>query len=150
MERFKRIRALLAGLTSILVLLWVYTAFSKIMEYENFNRQLHNQTFSPDLAEILVWLIPTLEIITVLLLAFSKTRLTGLLFSTLLMGVFTTYILLVITGYYDRTPCSCGGVLIEMGWQTHFWFNLLFLSIAILGTFLQLKLLKIKKGGRIN
>lgn len=150
MERFKRIRALLAGLTSILVLLWVYTAFSKIMEYENFNRQLHNQTFSPDLAEILVWLIPTLEIITVLLLAFSKTRLIGLLFSTLLMGVFTTYILLVITGYYDRTPCSCGGVLNEMGWQTHFWFNLLFLSIAILGTFFQLKLLKIKKGGRIN
>lgn len=150
MERFKRIRALLAGLTSIIVLLWVYTAFSKIMEYKNFNRQLHNQTFSPDLAEILVWLIPTLEIITVLLLAFSKTRLTGLLFSTLLMGVFTTYILLVITGYYDRKPCSCGGVLNEMGWQTHFWFNLLFLSIAILGTFLQLKLLKIKKGGRIN
>jgi len=150
MKRLKGINILLTGLVSILILLWVYTASSKLTEYENFQKQLYNQTFNPDLAEILVWLIPAIEITTAILLAFSKTRLTGLVFSVLLMGIFTTYILLVLTDYYERTPCSCGGVLKEMGWQTHFWFNIFFLSIAILGTFLQLKLLKIKKGGLIN
>lgn len=150
MKTFKRISILQTGLISILILLWVYAAFSKLMEFENFKKQLYNQTFSSPLPEILVWLIPVIEIITAILLAFSKTRLTGLLFSVLLMGIFTTYTLLVLTGYYDRVPCSCGGVLKEMSWQSHFWFNIFFLSTAILGTFLQLKLLKIKKGGLIN
>lgn len=150
MKRLKVISNLLTGLISTLILLWVYTAFNKLAEFENFKKQLYNQTFSPDLAEILVWLIPVLEIITAILLAFSKTRLAGLLFSVFLMSVFTTYILLVLTGYYERVPCSCGGLLKEMDWQTHFWFNTIFLGIAVLGTFLQLKLLKIKKGGIIN
>ena len=150
MKTFKRISILQTGLISILILLWVYAAFSKLMEFENFKKQLYNQTFSSPLPEILVWLIPVIEIITAILLAFSKTRLTGLLFSVLLMGIFTTYTLLVLTGYYDRVPCSCGGVLKEMSWRSHFWFNTIFLNLGILGTFLNLKLLKIKKGGLIN
>lgn len=150
MKTFKRISILQTGLISILILLWVYAAFSKLMEFETFKKQLYNQTFSSPLPEILVWLIPVIEIITAILLAFSKTRLTGLLFSVLLMGIFTTYTLLVLTGYYDRVPCSCGGVLKEMSWRSHFWFNTIFLNLGILGTFLNLKLLKIKKGGLIN
>lgn len=150
MERAKGISVSLTGSISILILLWVYTAFGKLMEFESFKKQLYNQAFSPHLAEILVWLIPTIEIITAILLAFSQTRLIGLLFSVLLMGIFTTYILLVLTGYYDRVPCSCGGVLKEMSWWGHFWFNTIFLGISALATFLHLKLLKIKKGGLIN
>lgn len=150
MKRLKGINILLTGLVFILILLWVYTAFSKLAEFENFKKQLYNQTFSPDLAEILVWLIPAMEITTATLLAFSKTRLPGLLISVLLMGIFTTYTLLVLMDYYERTPCSCGGVLKEMSWRSHFWFNTIFLNLGILGTFLNLKLLKIKKGGLIN
>lgn len=122
---------------TLLVLLWVYTAGSKLADLEDFRLQLYNQTLGKSTANILFWAIPMSELLAALLLLFQKTRFAGLVVSAFLMALFTVYIGLVLIGYYDRTPCSCGGVLKEMGWQMHFWFNLYFLTISGLGLWLE-------------
>lgn len=127
---------LLTLICTLLVLLWTYTVASKLIDIHEFKRQLGNQTLGKTTASFLLWFIPVSEILSILLLLYQRTRFIGLLLSTILMSLFTGYIGLVILGYYDRTPCSCGGVLKEMGWQLHFWFNVFFLTISCLGVYL--------------
>lgn len=142
MKRYIGLQTLLAGLASILILLWIYTAFSKVIEYDEFKRQLVNQVFSQRFTKVLAFVLPTIEILTGVLLLFRKSRLAGFVLSALLMGTFSIYIALVLSGYYNYTPCSCGGVLKSLSWQAHLWFNGFFLFIALLGTYLQIKFLK--------
>lgn len=131
---------ILTSIVFLLILLWAYTAISKLTNFSEFERELANQTFNHITAQILLWTIPSVELITAFLLLFTKTRFTGLLLSFILMFLFTGYIALVLAGYYDHVPCSCGGVLKQLGWQAHFWFNLFFLSISALGIILERRL----------
>ncbi|SFH19429.1 MauE/DoxX family redox-associated membrane protein [Pedobacter insulae] len=121
---------------TILVFLWIYTALSKLSDLTEFKKQLDNQTFGNSTATFLFWFIPISELTAAALLLFRKTRYAGLMLSTLLMFLFTGYIALVLLGFYERTPCSCGGVLKEMSWQMHLWFNIFFLLLSGLGIFL--------------
>jgi len=133
----KKIEIALMGLVFLLVLLWAYTAFSKISDIAAFKHQLNNQSFSKKLAGLLLWAIPAVEITTALLLLFVKTRLIGLTLSLFLMLLFTGYIGLVLVNFYDHVPCSCGGVLKSLGWQAHFWFNVFFTILSGVGIFLE-------------
>lgn len=132
-------------IVSLLVLLWIYTAVSKISDLQQFQTEIYNQNFSRTVASILLWMIPISETTAAILLLLPKTRLIGLILSAVLMLVFTIYIGLVLLNYYDRTPCSCGGVLKELGWNAHFYFNLFFLAISLIGTYLELPKLKNSK-----
>ena len=119
--------------TFLLVLLWGYTATSKLMAFTEFKRQLIAQHFNPDFTSAMLWLVPLIEIIAAITLLFEKSRLIGLQLSFILMVLFTGYVGLTLMGYFDQRPCSCGGVLQQLGWTAHFWFNLFFLGISILG-----------------
>jgi len=132
----KTIGQILSGIIFLLVLLWVYTAASKLSDITEFKRQLNSQTFSHTHAALLVWLIPICEICAAALLLFKQTIKLGLVLSLVLMALFTAYIVLVLAGYYDRIPCSCGGVLKQLGWQAHLYFNLFFLTLSIIGLLL--------------
>lgn len=138
----KFIPPILTGIVFLLILLWVYTATSKLVDLTEFKRQLANQTFGKSVAAILLWFVPISELFAALLLLFSKTRFAGLTVSFFLMLLFTGYITLVLLGYYDRVPCSCGGVLKQLGWQAHLWFNLFFLGISGLGVILERRLIR--------
>lgn len=138
----KFIPPILTGIVFLLILLWVYTATSKLVDLTEFKRQLANQTFGKSVAAILLWFVPISELFAALLLLFSKTRFAGFILSSFLMLLFTGYIALVLSGFYDRVPCSCGGVLKQLGWQAHFWFNLFFLSISALGIYLERRLIR--------
>jgi len=118
---------------SLLILLWVYTVASKLSNVNEFKRQLGNQTLGKDMADVLLWFIPISEISAALLLLFRQSRFAGFGLSVFLLVLFSGYIGLVLLGYYSRVPCSCGGVLKQLGWQTHFIFNLFFLALAGLG-----------------
>ncbi|RZK26470.1 MAG: hypothetical protein EOO43_02730 [Flavobacterium sp.] len=137
MQNFKKssYSSILLLICSLLILLWVYTAISKLANFAEFERQLNNQTFGKAFTTYLLWLIPVTEIAAALLLFFNRTRLYGLVLSALLMALFTGYISLVLLGYYDRVPCSCGGVLKQLGWSAHLWFNLFFLLLSVLGIY---------------
>ena len=134
-------------LAALLTLLWVYTAFSKITDVAEFRWQLQNQVFSPAQATALFYLIPSAEILASILLCSKKTRLYGFLLSLLLMISFTLYTGLILFNYYPRVPCSCGGVLAFLDWNSHFIFNLFFTAISGVGIFMIKKpgIMEIKK-----
>ncbi|RZM26524.1 MAG: hypothetical protein EOO88_16685 [Pedobacter sp.] len=114
---------------SLLIILWIYAAGSKLFEYNSFKHQLSMQHFPCKIEETLVWLLPSIEILTAGLLTATNTIKYGLIASALLLSIFTTYITFIITGIYDKAPCSCGGVLSMLSWKTHLVFNLSFLAI---------------------
>ncbi|MEO7215553.1 MauE/DoxX family redox-associated membrane protein [Mucilaginibacter sp.] len=116
---------------ALLILLFVYAALSKLLDFPAFNWQMHNQNVPPEAASVLVYLVPGLELLAAVLLLFSRTQVAGLLLSAFLLLVFSGYILLVLGGFWDSVPCSCGGVLRGMGWGQHLAFNLFFLFLSI-------------------
>ncbi|MXV16080.1 MauE/DoxX family redox-associated membrane protein [Hufsiella ginkgonis] len=114
----------------LLILLWTYAALSKLADYSQARQQMLNQLFPFWLSGILVWLVPVTELVAAGLLSAARTRKQGLYLSSVLMAVFTGYIILVMCRVFDRVPCSCGGILSAMSWRVHLVFNLFFLVLA--------------------
>ncbi|QNK64142.1 hypothetical protein H7F33_06550 [Pedobacter sp. PAMC26386] len=130
-----------------IILLFVYAAFSKLADSEDFRKQLSMQVFPQYLVGTLLYLLPGIELLAVILLMIRSRRLLGLTLSVLLMTTFTGYGTLVLLEYYDHIPCSCGGVLENLGWQEHLWFNVFFLVLSILGLLFQYQ---IQSGGKMK
>jgi putative oxidoreductase len=129
-----------------LIILWVYTACSKLIAFGEFSRQMALQPFGRIFNQLLVYFLPAIEFLVAVLLVMRKTRLIGLFVSCLLMFAFTFYISLVLTGYYTKMPCSCGGVIESLSWKDHLLFNLFFLLINLVAFYLLLN--QSKKGGQ--
>lgn len=115
----------------LLILLFTYTAVSKWLNMEAHLYAMRNQPFSRPLNNLLAYSIPVVEIITVGLLLVQRTRLVGLFIAFVLMTLFTGYVAMVLSNVFGRIPCSCGGVLEQLGWKEHLVFNLFFLVISI-------------------
>lgn len=112
------------------VVLFVYAASSKLLDFKNFQIQLGQ---SPMLSAYAAWiavLIPFLEFFISLLLLLPQSKLIGLYASFSLMVLFSTYIV-VILNYSSYVPCSCGGVLENLNWTQHLIFNLVFVFLAL-------------------
>ena len=114
----------------LFILLFVYAATSKLIDYQKFRVQLGQSPMLTSFAGFVAWFIPGIEIVIALALSFSRTRLLGLYCSFSLMTMFTAYIF-ILTHYSDYVPCSCGGVLQKMSWNQHFIFNIIFLILAL-------------------
>ena len=126
-----------------LIVLWIYTAGSKLMAFGAFERQLALQPFGPVINSILVYVLPAVEIFTALLLTVKRMQTIGLVVSAVLLTIFTLYVILVVVGYFTKMPCSCGGVLEFLSWKAHLVFNILFLTINLCALYQN----KFKKGG---
>ncbi|WCT14429.1 MauE/DoxX family redox-associated membrane protein [Mucilaginibacter jinjuensis] len=120
-----------------LIALFTYAAISKLSDINAFRTQLYRQPFAHLLAGILVYGLPATELLAVSLMLFSRTRLAGLLLSAGMLIVFSVYIALGLLHFWRKIPCSCGGILNHMSWQTHLIFNLAFLlaSLAAIAVF---------------
>lgn len=119
----------------MLILLFAYTAMSKLVAFSAFTREMYNQTLPQILIVIDIYTLPEAELLLCLLLLFSQTRLAGLWLSLGMLLIFTTYIGLVLIHFFPWVPCSCGGVIAAMGWKLHFFFNLFFLLINIMAIY---------------
>jgi hypothetical protein len=117
----------------LLVLLFVYTASSKLLDFEQFKGQMQNQALPRWTAILLIWTLPGIEILTSLLLLYQPTRILGFYIAFALLSLFTLYILLILLNYFGRVPCSCGGVIKSLGWKMHLVFNLFFLLLTVAG-----------------
>lgn len=122
-------------ISAAFILLWVYTAGSKLVNFATYKLEMEHQVFSLFFSHLLIILIPAAELFTALLLLFSKTNKLGLIFSLLLIFSFTVYIALILVNYFPKIPCSCGGVIGTLGWKAHLVLNLIFLAAAILALF---------------
>lgn len=132
-------RILQEGIAALLLLLFLYTALSKLLDFQAFRGQLRLQPFPEWTLDYLLWGLPAIELVACGLLFFRGTRRYGLYLSTGLMAMFTGYVSLVLLRVFGSIPCSCGGVLEQMSWEEHLAFNLFFLALAIVGTGLHLK-----------
>jgi uncharacterized membrane protein YphA (DoxX/SURF4 family) len=120
-------------------LLFSYAAASKLMEYDKFLLQMSKSPVITDYASVLVWMIPSLEIVISIMLYLERFRLLGLYASLALMTVFTAYIYIILH-YSDDIPCSCGGILEELSWGQHLVLNIAFVILAIVGIVVQNKI----------
>ena len=118
------------------ILLFVYAALTKLLDYQKFVVQLGQSPILTNYAQVLAVVVPFIELGISLMLIFAKTRLKGLYAAFGLMVMFTTYIVLA-SRFSDYVPCSCGGVLEGMTWTQHLIFNTVFVLLALIGILLQ-------------
>ena len=114
--------------TCILIVVYAYTGLSKLEEQAQFRYTLQKVLSSYEGAATLAWMIPVTELVVVLLLFFPATKRIGLAFSLLLLLVFTGYLLYMLL-YLPELPCSCGGVVSQLGWRGHVVFNCFLIGI---------------------
>lgn len=117
------------------ILLFCYASISKIIDFENFQVQLAQSPLTNPYSVVISYVVIALELIIILLLSSSKLRLLGLHASFTLMVFFTVYIY-VILNYSDNIPCSCGGVLEDLGWSEHLIFNIVCAITALIAIFI--------------
>ncbi len=123
-------------ITTLYIALFAYAAVSKLLDFEVFQMQLGQSPLLSAFAGWISWSVPFSEIIICLLLAFPATRLAGFFAGFTLMLMFTAYIFIILN-YSPFIPCSCGGILDNLGWEEHLIFNIAFALLAIAGIFLQ-------------
>lgn len=120
----------------LLTFLFIYTAVSKLSDFNVFRGQLYKQALPHSLETLLLWTLPGTEILTAALLAFRRTRRAGLYISFCLMLLFTGYVGLALLKVLGPVPCSCGGVIKSLGWKWHLVFNIFFLLLSLSGIYL--------------
>lgn len=133
-------RKVISAITEIIcllfVLLFIYAAMSKLMDFENFQMQVGQSPLLSAFAWWVSWMIPVIEILIAIGLMLSRYRNFALLGAFSLMLMFTAYIFIILN-YSSFVPCSCGGILEKMSWKTHLIFNVVFVLLAFLALLFQ-------------
>lgn len=127
--------AMVYVISLLYILLFVYAAISKLMDFGKFKAQLGQSPILTDIAGIIAIIVPAIEIIIAIMLIFPVLRRMALYTCYYLMTLFTMYIIAVLN-FSSHVPCSCGGILEKLGWTEHIVFNLFFVLLAIIGIFL--------------
>lgn len=128
----KRILTIPDAISAVMLLLFFYTALSKLADHERFSDVLHSSALLSNYAGLIAWTLPVIELIIALLLVIPCTRLKGLYASFGLLILFTVYILWMIF-FAAHLPCHCGGVISKLSWKQHVFFNLFFIALSIAG-----------------
>jgi hypothetical protein len=118
--------------SSLLILLFVYTATSKLLDLPGFRATLERSPLIGNFSYIISWTVPVIELAISTMLFIPMFRQPGFLLSFILMSLFTFYIGYMLL-FTPDLPCSCGGVIKSMGWRDHLLFNILFTLLAFTG-----------------
>lgn len=122
----------------LFVLLFVYAAVRKLLDFETFKIQIGDTVLLRAYASGIAWSLIILQLLTVVLLLFERTRRSGLYLSFILMSLFTVYILIILI-FSKSIPCACSGIIPAMGWRAHLFFNTTLTFFAFLGILLEKK-----------
>jgi hypothetical protein len=135
-NRIKNSRAVLAFdlISAILLVLLLYTGLSKLKDFQVFKTVLTASPWLGHFAGIIAWLLPFIEIAIAILLFIPSTRLYGLYCSFIIIFIFSIYLLLMLS-LSPKLPCNCGGVLKNLSWSQHIFFNLFFILLSLLGIY---------------
>jgi len=115
-----------------LIVLWVYAAVSKLFKFALFRFQLNSYPWIRHFGGVLAWGVPLAELAIATLLISGRRRGVGLYASSILLLIFTGYLLWMINTE-KHLPCSCGGVIAQLSWGQHIAFNVFFIAVAIAG-----------------
>lgn len=128
----KNKRVLLETISAIFILLFVYTALSKLFTFKIFTMTLEETPLIGGMAAFIAIALPVSEILVSLLLLIPRTRKWGLYSTFSMMLTFTLYIGYMII-FTPNRPCTCGGVMEKMTWNQHLIFNIVFTILALIG-----------------
>lgn len=123
-------------LSFLFILLFLYAAFTKLLDYQKFTVQIGQSPLLTGFGHTLPWMVITLELAVALLLMLPCFRLLAFFGAFSLMTMFTAYIIAILN-FSPYVPCSCGGVLENMGWKDHLIFNSVFVVLSLAGIILQ-------------
>lgn len=122
-------------ISMLFIILFTYAAMSKLLDMENFKLEIDKSPLLSNYTNLITLGIPLIEIFISILLLIPKMRMIALHISLVLMTSFTAYIFIVLN-YTNYIPCSCGGILEQLGWTEHLIFNSAFIGMAILAILL--------------
>ena len=128
----------------LFILLFVYAAVSKLLDFETFETQLGQSPLLSAYAKPVAIGVPFLELFIALGLMIPRFRLWALYGFYGMMVMFTAYIVIILN-FSDFVPCSCGGVLEKLSWTQHFIFNVVFIVLDGVAIFLSHSLSKKRK-----
>lgn len=117
---------------TLLIMLFVYTATNKLMTISSFTSSLGRFPFLSNYASFLAIGVPVVEFFIAIVLIIPRFLKYGLWGALILIVVFTIYLSYAILKG-DNLPCSCGGVISQMSWEQHLYFNLSVIAIIVFG-----------------
>lgn len=123
----------------MLAFVWVYTGISKLYDWVGTQYGIYAQAFPAWIAEMLIYILPPLEILIGLMLLVGRTRKMGFSISFILMLIFTFYVSWVYFGMTKFIPCTCGGLFQKLSWGSHLLINCILLLLSTLGLFFENK-----------
>lgn len=118
-------------IVTLLIILWVYAAVSKLTGYRLFVISMEKQPLPAWMVSKLIWALPAAELSMAAMLSTKRLVGYGLLLSALLLFSFAGYTALALSGAYGSIPCSCGGIFSFMQWKGHFIFNVTTFWVAL-------------------
>ena len=129
----------------LFILLFTYTALSKLAGYARFRFVLSTAPLVHHYAGWIAAIIPAAELAIAALIFIPSTAKKGLIAGVCLLSVFTIYLVFMILTY-PNLPCSCGGVIQQLSWQQHIAFNIFFITAGLAGIYMQNKELNTPAG----
>jgi hypothetical protein len=138
---FQNYKNIFLNFSSIsLIILMAYAAVAKGYDIELFQKQITESPLIPlSMTNMVSYVIPISELSAALLLIPKQTRFWGFLFSYFLMLIFSVYLATLVKLFGANLPCACGGILGQMGYNTHIVFNIFFCIVALISTILSSK-----------
>jgi uncharacterized membrane protein YphA (DoxX/SURF4 family) len=123
-------RRIIDGICCLFIILFLYASLNKLLDFQKFKIQLAKSPLLTAFSGWVTWLVPSIEILVVILLLIKRFQLIGLFAAYYLMVLFSIYIIAILN-FSGYIPCSCGGVLQNMSWMQHLIFNSAFVALAI-------------------
>lgn len=127
--------------STLLVVLFAYTGVTKLITVREFAGTMWDVNFLHPYIDFLMYFIPLVELLTAALLSVSSitiarttipTRKIGLYLSAILMFAFSIYIASMIRLYNPQDlPCSCGGIVSQLNWHQHLYFNMSMFMLSV-------------------
>ncbi|MCF6403693.1 hypothetical protein L3C95_12450 [Chitinophaga filiformis] len=142
-----KIRALnltIEAITAALLLLWIYTGLSKLIQYDKFRFEVGRSPFLQHMAPLVAAIVPAGELAIAAMLIFKRTRIAGLYASLFLITLFAGYVYIMLHYAYDL-PCSCGGIIELLTWEQHLIVNLMFTLLTAIAILLQSRLMVLNR-----
>ncbi len=116
----------------LIICLFIYAGAIKLFEYEKFKTQLGQSPLLMSMTGLVAWTIPLVEVLISILIATKSIAWLGFYAAFSLMFLFTLYIIIIMLNFAKRVPCSCGGVLENMGWAEHLVFNIGYVLLSVI------------------
>jgi putative oxidoreductase len=132
-------RIVLEIICFLLVSLMLYASVSRMLDFHTFIDDINNQPLPNSLTQWLVYGIPGLQVLTALLLIFERTRMAGLALALVITSFYILYNILILTDFFGRIPCTCGGMIKHLSWQQHLVFSVFFAGVSLAGILLMRK-----------